>query len=220
MSASRSAPTGPRTTFASFWRLVVAACLYIFALPGCEVRSLYGIELVDFDEARPWQVIEKSNYSVYVAVAASPDAPGMTLVAISNDAPAGPQWDWEEYESWSPGKKASMFSSFYDQKYFDLRVSHTSTCMLTAEGFEHRESAEEAAYGQWLHDLPSDIIGLHPKGVSIRAPVANCDGRSKSPAGDIEELTISVDGGIVDEDQQLQVRFRVYLVDKAIHWLL
>lgn len=219
ISRSRPAASAPKTTFASFRKHVIVVSLCLFASPGCEVRSLYGIELVDFDEAQFWQVIEKRDYSLYLGVAASPEAPGITLVAISNDAPAEPQWDWREYESWSPEKKASTFSSFYDRKYLDLSVSHTLPCPLIAEGFDHRESAQEAAYGQWMHELPSDIIGLNPKGVSIRVPVDNCDRRSKSPAGDVEEITITVDSGSVEKDQQLRVRFQVYLVDKELHWL-
>ena len=190
-----------------------------FTLLGCEVRSLYGIELVDFDEAEQWKVIKKSNYSLYLLVAASPEAPGITFVALSNDQPAEPQWDWAKYESLPPDKRASMFGSFYDQKYRDLSVSHTLPCPLAAESFDQRESAQEIAYGRWLHNLPSDVIGLHPKGVSVRVPIAGCDGRSKLPAGDIEEFTVTVDSEGVEETKKLQVRFRVYLIDKETHWL-
>lgn len=180
---------------------------------------MYGVELVNFDEVEQRKVIKKSDFRLYALVANHPEAPGITLIALSDDWPAEPQWDWEEFQSWSPDKKASKFGSFYDQRYRDLSVSHTLTCPLTAESFDHRESAQEAAYGRWLHDLPSDVIGLHPKGISVRAPIAGCDRRSKLSVGDIEKFTVTVDSGRVEKAHQVEVKFRVYLIDKEIHWL-
>ena len=208
-----------KTRRRSVCRRVVVFGFLCSTLLGCEVRSLYGIELVDLDDAELRPIIKKNDFSLYALVGNHPEAPGITLVALSNDWPAEPQWDWEEFQSWSPDKRASVFGSFYDQKYRDLSVSHTLTCPLTAESFDHRESAQEAAYGRWLHNLPSDVIGLSPKGISVNAPIAGCDRRAKSPAGDIEEFTVTVDSGRAEEAQQVEVRFRVYLIEKGIHWL-
>ncbi len=200
-------------------RQVFVLGLLVFTVVGCEVRSLYGIELVDFDEGELWKVAQRSDYSLYLLVANNPETPGITMIALSNDRPTDPSWDWEEFQSWSPDKKASVFGSFYDQKYRDLSVLHESTCPFMLKNFDQRESAQEVAYGRWLHSMPSDVIGQHPKGVSVRVPVANCDMRLMRPVGEVEELTVIVDSGRDEDAEQIRVRFRVYLVDTGIHWL-
>lgn len=200
-------------------RQIIVLGLLVFTVLGCEVRSLYGIELVDFDEGELRKVVQRSDYSLYLLVANNPETPGITMIALSNDRPTDPSWDWEEFQSWPPDKKASVFGSFYDQKYRDLSVLHESTCPIRLENFDQRGSAQEVAYGRWLHGMPSDVIGQHPKGVSVGVPVANCDKRLTLPAGEVEELTVIVDSGRGEEAKQIRVRFRVYLVDTGIHWL-
>lgn len=209
----------PRTVERRVWRQVIAFGSFCFTLAGCEVESMYGIELVDSDEAESRMVIEKSDFTLYALVGNHPEAPGITLIAISSDWPAEPQWDWEEFQSWPPDRQSTTFGSFYDQKYRELSVSHSLECPLPVESFDHRESAQEVAYGRWLHDLSSDEIGLHPKGIMVDVPIGSCDRRANSPAGAIEEFTVTVHGGPAEEDKQVEIRFRTYLVEKYIQWL-
>lgn len=201
-----------------FRRLIVPVLL-VLSLVGCEVGSLYGIELVDFDDGELGNVTRGSDYSLHLLVSNNPDMPGITMIALSNDWPTDPSWDWEEFQSWSPDKKASVFSDFFDQKYRDLSVLHDSTCPFSVNSFDHRESAQEEAYGRWLHGIPSDVIGQAPKGVWVGVPVANCDMRLTPPAGEVEELTVIVDSTRGEEAEQVKVRFRVFLVDTYIDWL-
>jgi len=189
--------------------------LLVSTLVGCEARSLYGIELIDVDEDDLGNVVQGSNYSLYLLVGSSPETPGITMSAISNDRPTKPSWDWEEFQSWSPEKRASVFGSFYDQKYRDLRVLHESTCSIRVESFDHRESALELDYGR----LPNNIISMHHKGVSVEMPVANCNKRLTRPAGEVEELTVIINSGRGEEAEQVKVRFRIYLVDTSLHWI-
>ena len=179
---------------------------------------MYGIELIGFDEANFEKVIKTGDFSLYAVAGNHVEAPGISLVALSNDWPAEPQWDWEEFQSWSPDKQASVFGSFYDQKYRDLSISNASTCPITVESFDGRESAQDAAYGRWLHNLPSDVIGIAPKGIVVGAPIASCEQRAKLPAGDIEQITVIVDSAGAEKAQQVEVRFRVYLVEERLHW--
>ncbi len=200
-------------------RLIVL-CSLCLTLVGCEVQTLYGIELLDFDDGEPRQVVRLSDHILYLSVGNHPDTPGFALIAISNDRPTDPVWDWEEFQSWSADKKALVFGSYFDQIYSDVNILHESTCPLMAEGFDHRGSAQEVAYGRWLHGMPkSDDPGDHAKGVSVRVPVVNCEKRLTRPAGDVEELTVIVDNGRDEQDNQVTVRFRVYVVDTGINWL-
>ena len=196
--------------------------LLCYTLVGCEVRSLYGIEILDFNDVEGWKVVEKGDSKLYLQVGNSPDAPGILLIALNSDSPAVPQWDWDDFQSLQPDEKASMFGDFYDQKYRDLSVSHAMTCALTVENFDQRERAQEVAsgpYGRRTLELPGNVTGMYPKGISVTAPIANCDQRMTGPAGAIEEFTVTLDSGRDREVQRIKVRFRVYLVENYIRWL-
>ena len=145
--------------------------------------------------------------------------PGVTLIALSNDWPTDPSWDWEEFQSWSPDKKASVFGDFFDQKYRDLSIIHDSTCPFSVSNFDHRDSAQEDAYVRWLDGISGDAIGRATKGVWVGVPVANCDMRLTPPAGEVEELTVIVESTRGKEAEQVKVRFRIVLVDTYIDWL-
>ncbi|MEL7187070.1 MAG: hypothetical protein AAFN50_11660 [Pseudomonadota bacterium] len=203
-------------------RQLLAIGLLCYTLVGCEVRSLYGIEILDINDVEGWKVVETGDSRLYLQASDSPDLPGILLIALNSDSPAVPQWDWDDYQSLPADEKASTFGDFYNQKYRDLIVSHAMTCALTAENFDHRESAQEVAsgsYGRRTLELPSNVTGLHPKGILVTAPIANCDQRTTGPAGAIEEFTVTLDGGREREVQRIKVRFRVYLVENYIQWL-
>ena len=196
--------------------------LLCYTLVGCEVRSLYGIEILDFNDVEGWKVVEKGDSKLYLQVGNSPDAPGILLIALNSDSPAVPQWDWDDFQSLQPDEKASMFGDFYDQKYRDLSVSHAMTCALTVENFDQREGAQEVAsgpYGRRTLELPGNVTGIHPKGILVTAPIASCDQRMTGPAGAIEEFTVTLDSGRDREVQRIKVRFRVYRVENYIRWL-
>ena len=59
--------------------------LLCYTLVGCEVRSLYGIEILDFNDVEGWKVVEKGDSKLYLQVGNSPDAPGILLIALNSD---------------------------------------------------------------------------------------------------------------------------------------
>jgi len=109
---------------------------------------MYDIQLPEFAKDGYWTVIRKDSYALYLSSHGSEEAPGITLIAQIDDL--YPTWDWEEFQDWSPEKRTAVFGDFYDNRYPSVNVSYQGACSLQVESFEHRESAQELAYGQWL----------------------------------------------------------------------
>lgn len=194
---------------------IIVLCPLFLALAGCEVQTLYGIELLDFDDDERWKEVQGSDYTLYLSTTNHTELPGIYLVALANDRPTDPPWDWEEFQSWSPDKKASVFGSYYDQTYRDLSVSHESTCPARVESFDHRGAAEETEYGRWLRGWPKrNAIDDHSRGVFVAIPVADCN----QPGG-VEELAVIVGNGHDGDDHQIKVSIRVNVVDTSVQWL-
>ena len=196
----------------------IAFVILVLPLCGCEVRSLYGIELLDFENGQPRQEMVVGDAALHLYVSNSLEAPAIVFTALPVDFPAEPNWNWDEFQLLPESEKAARFGSYYDQKYLDLEITHSSTCTLSIEHFDHREDAQEVAYGRWLHGMATDDVWHSAKGTAVIAPIANCDQRTSNSPGAIEELQLAIDRGSATDTLDATVRFRVYLIDTSLHW--
>ena len=200
-------------------RRLFSLCSLVLALVGCEVRTLYGVELLDFQDDERWKEVQGSDYTLYLSSTFSPEEPGVYLVALANDRPTEPSWDWEEFQSRSPDVKTSAFGRYYDQTYRDMRVSSDSTCAIRVERFDHRDSAQEVEYGLWLHGQPNrDALEMHPKGVLVGLRVTDCNLRLSGSADYVEELTVVVENGRGQDEYPIKISLRVNVEDKRVQW--
>ena len=187
--------------------------LFVLFLAGCDVRTLYGIEVLDLPNDGIWNVVRKSDYTLYLTGTKDSDRPGLYLMAQSNDQ-SGPLWDWDDYQDWSEAKQAAAFGEYYDQKYRDVSVARISRCSYEVEYFDQRDSARELAYGRWLHDMPTPRIDDdHIKGALVRMPLAECEKRADGSQRRDAELTI-----IVGDRDEITITIRVEFVDAWFDW--
>lgn len=187
--------------------------LFVLFLAGCEVRTLYGIEVLDVPNDGIWNVVQKPDYTLYLTDTKDSDRPGLYLMAQSNDR-ADPPWDWEDYQGWPEAEQAAAFGEYYDRKYRDIAVARMSRCSFEIETFDHRDSARELAYGRWLHDMPTPRTDDdHIKGALVRVPVAECDKLSEGSKAREAELTVIVDGR-----DEITITIRVEFVDAWFDW--
>lgn len=154
-------------------------------------------------------VIRKDGFTLYLAKSYSEDAPGITVIAYADNVI--PTWDWEEFRSWPSEKRAAVFGTYYDQKYLALNASHEVGCPLQVEKFDHRESAQETDYGQWLHKVvpDKDAYSVSPKGLIVSVPVHQCASLLEKPQSKAQVLTLSIASRPGIESEAIELQFRV-----------
>lgn len=169
---------------------------------------MYEIQLPEFAKDGNWTVIRKNDYTLYLSSSSSEAAPGITLVAQVDDL--NPTWNWEEFQDWSLETRTAVFGDFYDSKYPSLRVSYQGTCSIQVDSFEHPDSAQEVAYGQWLHNLPQDKpISRHAKGLLVTVSIDQCKtslGQLRSKA---QLLKVTVTGVSGVGAASIDIEFRI-----------
>ena len=187
----------------------------VFMLAGCDVRKLYGIEVVDLPKESISHVVRKDDYALYLSGINNSDRPGLYVIAESNDR-ADPGWDWEDYQEWPAAVQAARFAEYYEGRYLDVTVAGISRCTFDVETFDHADSAREAAYGRWLHDMgdvrPVDELA---KGMLVRIPVSECEKRGSGPQSREVELTL-----LVGDQDETTITIRVEFLDAWFDWWL
>jgi len=187
--------------------------IYIFlialCISGCEVQTLYEIQLPELAMESGEGVIRKDGFTLYLSNSNSEDAPGITVIAYADSVI--PTWDWEEFQSWPADKRATVFGTYYDEKYLSLNVSHEVGCPLQVEKFDHRESAQETDYGQWLHKVVPDeyAYSISPKGLIISVPVRQCASLLEQPQSNAQVFTLNIASDPDIESEAIEIQFRV-----------
>lgn len=122
-----------------------------------------------------------------------------------------PTWDWEQFQNWSTEKKTLVFGAYYDKKYPPLNVSYENVCRLEVERFDHRKSAQEVAYGRWLHNIEPETEAFHdhPKGLLVSIPIHECESSLAQRESNTLPLTISVAGRLGAEPESIEIQIRV-----------
>ncbi len=75
-------------------RRFIAISLLACCLGGCEIRTLYGVELVDIPGDAPRYTIHNEEYTLFLLATNDDEAPGITVIAQIDDRP-NPQLEWE-----------------------------------------------------------------------------------------------------------------------------
>lgn len=162
-------------------------------------------------------VIRKEGFTLYLVKSDSEEAPGITVFAQVDIVT--PKWDWEEFRNWSADKRALVFGTYYDKRYPSLNFSYQSGCRLSVERFDHRESAQEVAYGQWLHNIEpeKDAFYDYPKGLLITIPIRECESSLAQPKSKPLLLTIIVADRLGTELEPIEIQLQV---GKVGTWLV
>ena len=92
-------------------------------------------------------------------------------------------------------------------------------CRLSVERFDHRESAQEVAYGQWLHNIEpeNDAFYDYPKGLLITIPIHECESSLAQPKSKPLSLTIIVADRLGAEVEPIEIQLQV---GKVGTWLV
>ena len=176
------------------------------------MQKLYTVELPGLAMEDGRTVVRKEGYTLYLIKGKSEDAPGITIFAqVAN---LEPTWDWEEFLSWPPEKRASVFGAYYDKKHPEVSVFRQNACRLQVETFDHRESAQGFAYGVWLRPwlLPEPAVARHPRGLLVSIPIQECESSLPQLRSTVQSFSISVAGIPDDESDTIEIEFRIDLV--------
>ena len=188
-------------------RVAVALGALAVLLAGCEVRTLYGVEVVDVPEEDNWNAVRMDEYTLYLSGTQDSERPGLYLMAQAHNQ-ADPPWDWEDYQDWPEADQVARFDEYYDLKFRDVSVASISRCAFEIEHFDHRDSAREMAYGRWLQDMGKAPIDDAIKGALVRIPVAECEKLPDGSGAREAELTV-----VVGEQDEIPITIRVEFVD-------
>ena len=192
---------------------LVAIYLLGSCLAACDIRTLYGVELADTSNNTVWQSIQKDGYTLFLTGSNHDEVPGFYLIAQTNDQP-DPPWNWEEFQTRSAEEKALTYGQYFDSIFLNINVRHQSKCPYQAISFDHRDSAQEQAYGRWLHQQPMrDRLNGPTKGLYVQIPVSDCTFLLNQPGTKLEALTVVVASERAEDDDEIEIRFRVVVVD-------
>ena len=188
--------------------------LFIIALlaaltSGCEIQTLYEVRPSDLDVNQGRTVIRKDNVSLHLTMSNSTDTPGIALFAAVEGLE--PTWDWEEFQDWPEEQQRSTFGAYYDRKHPSFDISFQSACPLRLERFEHRESAQEMAYGRWLHDIEPANGEFYdaPRGQTVLIPIEACDTDLDKLRSDPQLLVVSFTDTGIEGVESIQIEFRI-----------
>ncbi len=197
---------------------LLAAVAVLIALGGCEVATMYGIQLDSQADNGHWRVVSSDYFTLNMVPSNHPVTPGITLVARASERPA-PTWDWNEFQTWPEEDRARVFGNFYDQVYLDLDVSHGFDCAVNIDHFDHRGDAQEVAYGRWLRELPKRNSLDEPlKGVAVVFPAEQCLEELESSGNNSGTLVVGVSNIHGEELDRLEIDFSIVVVETFIDW--
>lgn len=192
----------------TFTRLSVIALFAVLA-SGCEVQTLYEVQLSDLAVDQGTTVIRKDNASLHLSLSNSTDAPAITLIAAVDDLE--PTWDWEEFRGWPEEEQRSVFGAYYDRKYPSFDISFQSVCPLLVERFDHRESAQEMTYGRWLHNIEPANDGFYdlPRGQTVSVPIEACETTLDELRSEAQLLVVSFADAGIEDVESIEIEFRI-----------
>jgi len=175
---------------------------------GCEVQTLYRMELSSLVVEEGHTVVQKEDFNLYLSISNSMDSPAITMIAAVDGLER--TWDWEEFQDWSNEKRRSVFGDYYESRYPPLDVAFQTACPVQVESFDHRDAALEIDYGQWLHDVPAtDSFYVAPKGLIVSVPLEGCKNSLEELQQETQLLLVSVADSHGNVSEPIEIEFRV-----------
>ena len=189
-------------------RLFVITLLAALA-SGCELQTLYEVQLSDLDVNQGRTVIRQDNASLHLAMSNSTDAPAITMFAAVEGLE--PTWDWEEFQDWPEEQQKSAFGAYYDRKHPSFDIAFQGACPLQVKRFDHRESAQEMAYGRWLHNMEpaNDEFYDLPKGQTVSVPIGACETALDELRSEAQLLVVSFADAGIEDVESIEIEFRI-----------
>jgi hypothetical protein len=206
--------------YRNLFKAVPIAVLLTPVLSGCEIKTLYEVRLSDLNEANTTREFRRNRFSLFAVPSPGTDVVFLTLIASAEPRP-NPEWTWSEFGNWPQARRDATFSDWFDRVYLDVSVSGNPECPLQIQHFDHRKSAQQFLYANWLREVqPVHRFAEGTKGMLIEFPVDQCFAAGGSEDADYAWVVADVrvhDGELLDT---VRIGYRIEPRESFVDWWL